>query len=467
VPQELIAGRYELEERVGTGGMSAVYRAHDRLLERKVAIKILHARLGEDDEYVERFRREARAVAQLAHPHIVTVIDRGEEDDGRQYIVFEYVEGDDLKQLVSRTGPLPIDQVVDLGAEIASGLAYAHERGIVHRDVKPQNVLLNGDGRAKVTDFGIARSLDVERGVTQTGTVLGTSTYIAPEQASGQPVDDRSDVYSLGVVLFELLTGDVPFPGENFVIVAMQHVNTPPPPVLERRPDAPPALAALVDRMLAKDHLERPSMDEVVGELEALRGTGAEPGGAATVVRRPAPRARPARRRRSPWPLVLAALGAVLLGAGFGLLVLREDGVPGVTDDGGNPPATEVTLRAVATVDPAGDGEHDGEIALATDGSTATFWRTSSYRHPNGELGKPGVGIVIEASAVPGALVVNTDTPGFRAEIRSGEDVVADNRVVEDGTEFELPEDAEGPFTLWITNRGEHGAVHVNEVTPG
>jgi eukaryotic-like serine/threonine-protein kinase len=255
---ELIGGRYELEELVGSGGMSTVYRAHDRLLERKVALKILHRRFNDDDEYVERFRREARAVAQLAHPNIVTVIDRG-EDAGRQFIVFEYVDGDDLKQLIDKAGGrLPIDRVVELGQEIAAALAFAHERGIVHRDVKPQNVLLNEEGRAKVTDFGIARSLDVEHGVTQTGTVLGTSNYIAPEQASGQPVDDRSDVYSFGVVLYELLTGTVPFEGESFVAVALKHVHEPAPSVLERRPDTPPRLARLVDAMLQKDHDARP-----------------------------------------------------------------------------------------------------------------------------------------------------------------------------------------------------------------
>ena len=206
--------------------MSSVYKAHDGLLERNVALKILHPHYGDDDEYVERFRREARMVAQLSHPNIVTVIDRG-EDDGRQYIVFELVDGENLKQLVERTGPLPVRRVVELGVAIADALAFAHEHGLVHRDVKPQNVLLTPDGEAKVTDFGIARSLDVEHGVTQTGTVLGTSNYLSPEQASGKPVTPATDVYSLGVVLYELLTAEVPFPGENFVAVAMKHVNEP------------------------------------------------------------------------------------------------------------------------------------------------------------------------------------------------------------------------------------------------
>ena len=196
---EKIAGRYEVEELVGHGGMSSVYKAHDSLLERHVALKVLHEQYAGDEDFVERFKREARLVAQLQHPNIVTVIDRGEEDD-RQYIVFEYIEGENLKELVVRRGHLEVREALEIALEVARGLAFAHDNGLIHRDVKPQNVLLNGDGRAKVTDFGIARTLDVD-GMTQTGTVLGTSNYIAPEQASGNRVDAHSDVYSLGAVL--------------------------------------------------------------------------------------------------------------------------------------------------------------------------------------------------------------------------------------------------------------------------
>ena len=201
----LIADRYELRDVVGSGGMSSVYRAYDTLLERNVALKLLHEHHSRDDDYVTRFRHEARAVAQLSHPNIVTVIDRGEQD-GRQYIVFEYVEGDDLKALVAGAAPLPIRRVLLLGLDVARALGFAHAQGVVHRDVKPQNVLLTGEGHAKVTDFGIARSLDAV-GNTQTGTVLGTSHYIAPEQARGERVGTETDVYSFGVVLYELLTG--------------------------------------------------------------------------------------------------------------------------------------------------------------------------------------------------------------------------------------------------------------------
>src|SRR4051794_36945534 len=264
---ERIAGRYELEELVGTGGMSSVYCALDTLLERRVALKVLHPHYGSDDEYVERFRHEARSVAQLSHPNIVTVIDRG-QDDGQQYIVFEYIDGESLKELVDRTGPLPCRRAIELALQIADALAFAHQHGLVHRDVKPQNVLLTPDGDAKVTDFGIARSLDVEHGVTQTGTVLGTSNYLSPEQASGKPTTRATDVYSLGVVLFEVLTGDVPFPGDNFVAVAMKHINEPVPDLVERRPDAPLRLVAAIERALEKDPARRfQTMDQFAREL--------------------------------------------------------------------------------------------------------------------------------------------------------------------------------------------------------
>jgi eukaryotic-like serine/threonine-protein kinase len=453
---ESIGGRYELEELVGSGGMSSVYRAHDRMLERKVALKILHSRLGDDGEYVERFRREARAVAQLAHPNIVTVIDRG-EDEGRQFIVFEYVDGKTLKQIVDAEGPLPIDEVLTLGIEIASGLAFAHERGIVHRDVKPQNVLLNGDSRAKVTDFGIARSLDVEHGVTQTGMVLGTSDYIAPEQASGQPVDDRSDVYSLGVVLYELLTGEVPFPGESFVAVAMKHIHEPAPSVLERRADTPPRLALLVDAMLAKDHAFRPSMDEVVAELESIRRDPSG-GGETAVLRRPTVATR---RRRSKWPLVVGLLGVLVIAGAVAGILLNDE--PGGT--AAQPPPT-LNVDAVAAVDPAGDGEHDSEVANATDGNVETYWTTSRYSYPDGGFGKAGVGIQLETNRPPSTVVVHSNTPGFTADIRSGNTIYAPSQQVGTATTFTLPSGTEVTrFVLWITNRGPNSAVHVNEVT--
>src|SRR5690349_21184672 len=302
---EVLADRYELEELVGTGGMSSVFRAHDRLLDRKVALKILHQQYSGDDDYVERFKREARSVAALSHPNIVTVIDRGEHGD-RQFIVFEYIDGGNLKRLIERRGPAPVASALELAIQIARGLAFAHQQGLIHRDVKPQNVLLNGDGRAKVTDFGIARSLNVQHGMTQTGTVLGTSDYIAPEQAQGQRVDEHSDIYSLGVVLYELLTSEVPFPGENFVAVAMRHINESPPSIRDKRPDVSPRLEAAVQRAMAKRPEDRfQTMADFCRELEANL---AELQSAGTQLARPAvarPR-RQHRRRVSPWPLIAA-----------------------------------------------------------------------------------------------------------------------------------------------------------------
>ncbi|MGZ4440775.1 MAG: protein kinase domain-containing protein, partial [Gaiellaceae bacterium] len=260
--------RYELEELVGRGGMSSVYRARDRILGREVAIKMLHDQFATDTDQIERFRREARAVAKLAHSNVAVVIDRG-EDEGRPYIVFEYVEGGSLKRLIQEDAPLPLDRVLEVGVQIARGLEHAHRSGLVHRDVKPQNVLLDSGGVATVIDFGIARSsAEVRPGLTLTGTVLGSSDYISPEQAQGRTVEERTDVYSLAVVLYELLTGELPFTGENFVAVAMRHINEEPPRVLDRRTDVPPRLAQLLDRCLAKEPERRPMMSAVVQELE-------------------------------------------------------------------------------------------------------------------------------------------------------------------------------------------------------
>ncbi len=470
---QVIAGRYELKETVGAGGMSTVYCAFDTLLERNVALKVLHDQYGGDEEYVERFRREARAVAQLSHPNIVTVIDRGEED-GKQFIVFELVDGENLKELVARGGPLPVRRVLELGLEVGRALAFAHAQGLIHRDVKPQNVLLNGDGLAKVTDFGIARSIDAV-GQTETGTVLGTSHYIAPEQARGERVDAQTDVYSFGVVLHELLTGAVPYPGDNFLSVAMKHVNDPVPSVLDTRPDVPIRLATLIERCLAKQPADRPaSMDEVVAELEAVQADldAREDGEGTMIMRKPpvVPARPPEQKRRSPrdrrTPLWLLLLGLLLLAAAVGgiLLATLGDDSPGSAADG-----APVTLQGVASYDPPpGDNEeHSERVADATDSDPATYWTTESYR---GAFSKPGVGLVLKVDGAPQRLTLTTDTPGFNAEIRAGnspdgpfDTVVAGDARTAATTTWELGDTDAPYFVVWITDLD--GVAHVNEVT--
>jgi serine/threonine-protein kinase len=470
---EVISERYELVELLGSGGMSSVFRARDRLLERDVALKVLHEHHSEDGEYVERFRREARAVARLSHPNIVTVIDRGEEE-GRQFIVFEHVGGETLEDVLE-AGPVDVRRALAVTLAVARGLAFAHEHGIVHRDVKPQNVLLNGDGEAKVTDFGIARSLDVES-VTQSGRVLGTSHYIAPEQATGKPVDARTDVYSLGVVLFELLAGDVPFRGESFVAVAMQHVHEPVPNVLDRRPELPPRVALAVERALEKDPADRfQSMDELAAELEAcLRELEGEPSEGDTLVAPAVPRP-PARRavaRRSRLPFVLVAAGVVLLAAALAgiLLTQGENAVP--TPLAGAGASAPVELSGVGAFDPPpGDGREHGErVADATDGDPATYWTTEQYR----DFRKPGVGLVVDAkrAVALSRLTIATDTPGFTAMIRSGSSpeatrVVSPPTNVGARTTFRVSTEPARFYVVWITNLGPHRAVHVNEVRAG
>jgi len=471
---ELLADRYELEELVGTGGMSSVFRAHDRLLDRKVALKVLHQQYSDDDEYVERFRREARSVAALSHPNIVTVIDRGEHE-GRQFIVFEYVEGENLKRLIERRGPAPVETALELGMQIARGLSFAHQQGLVHRDVKPQNVLLNGDGRAKVTDFGIARSLDVQHGMTQTGTVLGTSDYIAPEQAQGHHVDEHTDVYSLGVVLYELLTTEVPFPGENFVAVAMRHINEPPPAIRDRRPDVSPRVEAAIQRAMAKDPRDRfPSMSDFCQELEACLH---ELQGAGTQIVRPGPRRAARRRGPNPWPLVLVLVALLAIGAAVAAVVLTRGNGSSSQPPGGGGGSTPPQVRAVTAYDPFGSPpgqEHNANAHLATDGSPTTYWETEQYHASFATIGKPGVGLVLDAGKEVQLhqLGISTGTPGFTAEIKAGDstsdfpEVVAAPQTVLDRTTFRLSGEGEHRYYLiWITKLPpSYRTVQINEV---
>jgi eukaryotic-like serine/threonine-protein kinase len=450
----VLEDRYELQELVGRGGMSSVYRARDRILGREVAIKVLHPQYASDSEYVERFRREAQAVAKLAHSNVAVVIDRG-EDDGRPYIVFEYVEGGNLKTLIEREAPLPLERVIELGIQIARGLEHAHRGSLVHRDVKPQNVLLDRTGQAKLIDFGIARSsAEVRPGLTLTGTVLGSSDYIAPEQAQGRSVEERTDVYSLAIVLYELLTGALPFPGENFVAVAMRHINETPPSVVERRPDVPPRLAALMERSLAKDPERRPMMSAVVQELErCLQELPAE---VDTLSKVPAVRFRPP-GVLSAWQL-RAILAGLLIAVAVGVYLVAFRSNSSLPAAAPKP----VHLRATTAYDPDGtNGEHNAQAPLATDNLASTGWQTESYRDAP-SLGKPGVGLVLDAGRPVSVhrITVVTSTPGFVARIQAGAapnsfpDIVSTTKTTAARTVFDLTGGPHRYYLLWIMRLG-------------
>jgi eukaryotic-like serine/threonine-protein kinase len=467
----ILSGRYRLESKLGSGGMSTVYLALDEVLDRPVAIKLLHREISEEEDQLERFRREARAAARLSHPNLVGVIDAG-EDDGRPYIVFEYIEGRTLKRRIQEEGRLPVDEAVAYAIEIGRGLTAAHARKLVHRDVKPQNVLIDPDGRAKVTDFGIARSLE-SKGLTATGRVVGTTDYVSPEQAMGEEVDERSDAYSLGVVLYEMLTGEVPFRAETQVGVAMKHVNEPMPDVQARRPEVSAAVAAVVDRATTKDPRDRyGTVAEMVRDLEqTLEVEAARRGGTtgeATSVLDSVPKSRRRLRRRrqmSGAGIAMAIVGIAVVAAA---VILGGDQLDlGGDDTTSGDGATEIRLSsdAASEFDPEGDGQETGTEEQAVDGNpSGTAWTTEHYDSSDFGGLKDGVGLIVDAGSAVSAksMVIKSLTPGFDVEIYEtngsapsslfgwGQPVAS----ISDGGENEtikLPGRAAQSFLIWIT----------------
>ncbi|MBA2764036.1 MAG: serine/threonine protein kinase [Thermoleophilaceae bacterium] len=306
----LVDGRYRILNRIGSGGMADVYLAEDGQLGRQVALKMLHRRFAEDQQFVERFKREASSAAALQHPNVVAVFDRGEHE-GTYYIAMEHLAGRTLKQVMVDERPLPQERSIDLAIQVLTAAGFAHKRGVVHRDFKPQNVIVDDQDRAKVTDFGIARAGASE--MTETGSILGTAQYLSPEQAQGHATGASSDLYSIGVMLFEMVTGRLPFEADSAVAIAVQHLSQLPPMPSDLRPDIHPGLEATILRALAKDPTERwQTADDFIAALQSARAALAlgddGQGTAVWGVVDPAPR-----RRR--WPWVLAGLLAVAAAA--------------------------------------------------------------------------------------------------------------------------------------------------------
>jgi hypothetical protein len=336
----VLSDRYETAELLGEGGMARVYRGLDRVLDRTVAIKVLSGRLSEDDGFVVRFRREAQAAAGLNHPNIVAIFDTG-RDDGVHYIVMEYVRGRTLSAVLRAQPRLPLERIVRIVDPVCSALAYAHGHGLIHRDIKPGNIMLTDHGDVKLTDFGIARALSSDT-LTDASRILGTAAYLSPEQARGDRVDARSDIYAVGVVLYQMVTGRVPFEGESPVAVAYRHQFEAPVRPAALNPECPPALEAAILRCLAKRPDDR--WHSVLDIPAALRSRSAPlPATESAAV----PTA-PGRRRRR-WAVVAATLAAVVLGA---LLIALAISAGGVNEPGLRSAASPSAPAATTTGPP-------------------------------------------------------------------------------------------------------------------
>jgi eukaryotic-like serine/threonine-protein kinase len=416
----VLAERYLLHEAAGEGGMATVWHATDQVLDRPVAVKILHPNLAEDPALLERFRAEALAAARLNHPNIVNVFDAGSEDHAA-YIVMEMFEGETMRDRLRREGHLPPDAAVTTILQVLSALHFAHENGLIHRDVKPANILLGTDGRVKVTDFGIAKAAYESADPTTTGSVLGSVPYLSPEQVEGKPIDGRSDVYSAGATLYEALTGRPPFEAETNIAAAVVRLTKDPPPPRALRPGIPRPLEAIVMRALARDPNQRfASADDMCAALARL---DVAPAPSSLPSDPPGPAMRLGVFRS--WMLIpliaiLAAGVAILVGLLVG--ALQVGGPLGIRPKE-YPSSTVLKAARVTAFDPLGDGQENDDLAsLSTDKDPGTFWQTENYEQLDLGGTKPGVGLLFalgKPANVTGFRLI-TPFPGYDFQVKVG-----------------------------------------------
>jgi serine/threonine-protein kinase len=438
-PQTILAGRYVLEGEIGRGGMASVWRAHDDVLDRPVAVKILHAHLADDPSFLERFQSEALSSAQLAHPNIVNVYDTGTED-GTSFIVMELFEGRTLADVIAQNGPLEPDRAINTLIPVLAALQHAHQNGVIHRDVKPGNILVGDSGMVKITDVGIARAAYASHDATTTGRVLGSVPYLSPEQVQGSDVNPRSDIYACGVVLYEALTGKRPFQAETDLAAATMRLTREPLPARALRSGIPRALDAAVARAMSRRPEDRfQTAENMAAALTRVRGGGSPmqsgpfPAPVTAPVETP-----PGNRRRSgafrSWmlvPFLAILLAAVAITVGLLLGKLQIGGPLGIERAPESSPTVEpgsagaaLAIDAVSAFDPFGDdSEHDELAPDAVDNDPGTFWYSENY-HQLDLSWKSGIGLLFDLGSdreVTG-FQLRTPYPGYAFQIRVGDD---------------------------------------------